>query len=561
MCFERHTHSLFISYFCEQFEFFDFSSIIINILFKNREIDMSTANKVKDIEKELKIAKEKAEVARYTKAEFIANINHDIRTPLTSMIGMAQFITEESQEYHIKEYARDIIKAGERLLDFASNILNVMQKDGSAVPQQPVDLRQIAASLEALLHPLLMRKKLKFHFICEEQIPPLLEGNPGLIYRILLNLLDNSIKFTHKGDITLSIKQIKTEDEKVFVNLTVSDTGIGIPEDKQKAIFEPFVTLSSYFQGVYKGMGLGLYTVRQLLEQLEGSIEVKSRLEEGSAFSVTLPLFCSRNIFFMNNLEMTTDDKFEYLPALEKLKVSYQGENDDRLSFSSSEKPRILVVEDDEIASKVISLQLKKCGCRVELTTSVENAVNKIKNADYDLIYIDIGLPDKTGYELIKIIRLWEKETGKQPVPVIALTAHVDDQIKQKCFAAGLRVVLKKPLSLTVIKQHLHQYFIKEKNNVILKKESGRDELINVFRKEIKDTLPVIQRQYHAGNWNELHFIVHKLNGSANYCADQRMKMALSELENALIAAQKRADLVSICFNVFLTELSSFVEQ
>lgn len=517
----------------------------------------------KKAEVELKLAKEKAEVASYTKSEFIANMNHDIRTPLASMIGMSEIIIEESQEQHIKEYAQDVIKAGERLLEFVNNILEIMQTDLTTIQDQPVDLRKTMQSLAELFKPSFTKKHLDFQLKFDEEIPKILGGSGNLIYRIVLNLVGNAIKFTEKGGITITVKQTKVEGEKRYVAISITDTGIGIPEDKQQIIFESFTKLSASYQGRYKGNGLGLYTVKQLVDKLQGTIDVKSSLGKGSTFTVTLPLIANKKFETMAAAQPTTEShRFEISPALEMLKVKDENKLDTRNTHGIA---RILVVEDDDIAGKVAVLRLKKLNCQVDLAVTGEEALQKVYEKLYHLIYMDIGLPGKDGCTVTEEIRAWEKETGKSPVPIIALTAHIDEAGKERCLASGLNLVLKKPVSQLIMQQHLESYL--PRISVAQENENGEGgdevqaEIAAMFRKEIKDNISLINKHYKNKNWEDLQFLAHKFNGSASYCAPTQFKIAISELENALMSVQKQKNQVDKCFKGFITEANNFLEK
>jgi len=518
----------------------------------------------KKAEAELKLAKEKAEVASYTKSEFIANMNHDIRTPLASMIGMAEIIIEESQEQHIREYGQDVIKAGERLLEFVNNILEIMQTDMTTIQDQPVNLRKTMQSLAELFKPSFTKKHLDFQLTFDEEIPKILGGSGNLIYRIVLNLVGNAIKFTEKGGITIAVKQAKVEGEKHYVAISITDTGIGIPEDKQQIIFESFTKLSASYQGRYKGNGLGLYTVKQLVEKLQGTIEVKSSLGKGSTFTVTLPLIENKKFETMAAAQPTESHRFEISPALEMLKV--RDENKAEVKGASG-IPRILVVEDDDIAGKVAVLRLKKLNCQVDLAVTGEEALQKVFEKPYQLIYMDIGLPGKDGCAVTEEIRAWEKEQGKSPTPIIALTAHIDDAGKERCLASGLNLVLKKPVSIAVMQQHLESFLPKTTTSSGKKEDMGvggdevQAEIAVMFRQEIKDNLATINKHYKNKKWEDLQFLTHKLNGSASYCAPTQFKIAISELENALLAVQKQKSFVDKCFKGFIKEANNFVEK
>jgi two-component system aerobic respiration control sensor histidine kinase ArcB len=538
-----------IYYLTSRVPLFDTKKNVVGIL--GISVDITEHKKA---EQDLKIAKEKAEVASRSKSEFMANMNHDIRTLLASIIGMAEFIVEDAQESQIKEYAQDIMKAGEQLLDFTNNILDVMQTDitGANIQQKPVNLKQLGQSIEDLFKPSFFRKKLSFKFNYDEQIPAQLGGSPNILYRVLLNLLGNAIKFTDNGEILLSMNYVKTEGPNVFVAMSIKDSGIGIPEDKQALIFEPFTKLTASYKGLYKGNGLGLYTVKQIVDKLKGTIEVHSSMGQGSTFTVTLPLF-----------NHATGEAEEFKPVVERThEMLVQN------TSLSKKKYRVLVVEDDEIAGKVVVIRLKKLNCTVDLATTGERALQKVKSGlDYHLIYMDIGLPDKDGREVTQEIREWEKERGKPAVPIIALTAHVDAADKEKCLAAGVNLVVRKPVSQNAIREHFEEYLGGTVGKNLDKDEDDKQEndmlqetLLKQFCTELHEALPLVQKHFESQNWQEIAFIIHKFNGSASYCVDEKIKIAFSELERSLIQQEKHLDDLNTNFHSFLTDIRPLLE-
>lgn len=428
-----HSDGRFIYFLTSRVPLFDKQGNVVGVV--GISIDVTEQRR---LESELRIAKEAAECASQAKSIFIANMSHDIRTPLTGIIGMAEAISEEAQDPKIKDYARDVITSSEKLLNLLVSIIETAKSNGNIQPFQTpsFSLKQLIKDLCGLLHPSFVGKQLDFKLHYDNTIPPYLSGNTTLIHRILLNLLSNAIKFTQTGKIILKVKKLKKSKDDVFICFSVKDSGIGIEKNKFDIIFEPFVRLTTSYEGIYQGSGLGLNITKKFVEILGGTIEVKSRLGEGSTFTVILPLAISKNSAIQENsvAKKTSTSNLALLPPV---------------------APNILVVEDDEIASKVISMRLKKLNCNITVVGSGKDAINKIKKMQYDLIYMDIGLSDMTGYETVEQIRLLEKKLKRKEVLIIALTAHVAETEKIKCLKSGMNLIANKPISIETISEHL----------------------------------------------------------------------------------------------------------
>lgn len=530
--------------------------------------------KLKNIQKALSEAKEKAETAYYAKSEFITNMSHDLRTPLTGIIGMSEAIAQEVQDKHIKSYAKDLIKAGQRLLILANDILEISGAEMNSTLHRDrfFHLKKVLQEAKELFLPSFMNKKLDFQVKYDPYIPSALFGNMHSIQRILINLIGNAIKFTDKGKVILAARHLKTEDGKIIVELSVADTGIGIPENKRDIIFEPFRKLSTSYQGLYKGNGLGLHLVKNFVEKLQGTVEVQSELKKGTTFVVVIPLL---------------ERKPTKSPAVKEKNLSRHdlehqiepglSQKSPAASDSQKAKYRILVGEDDVVAAKVVSRYLKLLNCEVDIANSGKAVLHKVKKFAYDLIYMDIGFPDKDGCQVTQEIRLWEKEKGRKPVPIVALTAHAGKEEKKKCLASGMNLVINKPTSQAAIKRHIDQFLINtpKKSGLIktrlpvidwqhgvnaYKNRELQKELLSMFKQEIQDWLPNIHKYYQSKNWSELQAIAHKFKGSASFCGTQRLRAATAELNKALVTDKKKEDIINACFDVFLFEVDCFLK-
>jgi two-component system, OmpR family, aerobic respiration control sensor histidine kinase ArcB len=237
------------------------------------------------------IALAKAQEANEAKDNFILNIEHDIRTPFSGIYGLSEYLVGET-EGEIKEFLQMIEKATKELLNYCNNILEYSRLHSGVTPllDRKFDLKQLAEKVLIMEKPAAIHKQLDMYFEYDSKLPKLFISDEYRIQRILINLISNAIKFTKEGHVALKIEQLKQKARRCIVQITVSDTGIGIPESQQTKIFERFIRLSPSNQNYYKGAGLGLTSVKNLLESLDGELELTSQVGKGSAFTCILPL-------------------------------------------------------------------------------------------------------------------------------------------------------------------------------------------------------------------------------------------------------------------------------
>lgn len=247
--------------------------------------------KEKQAEEILRKAKEEAEMANLLKTEFIRNMEHDIRTPFNGILGLASYLWEHETDTEKKELLGDITHSAKDLLDYCNNILDFSRIEIGSLPviEKKFNLQKLLESIIAIEKPAAKFKKLNLHLDYPDNIPPLLIGDQYRLQQILINLVSNAIKFTKEGQVTLAAELVKQENPReVVIAYKVTDTGIGIPEEKQDFIYEKFGRLSPANKGIYKGAGLGLRIVKQFIDEMSGDIEVKSQPSKGSTFICTI---------------------------------------------------------------------------------------------------------------------------------------------------------------------------------------------------------------------------------------------------------------------------------
>lgn len=396
----------------------------------------------KKMEEDLRQAHAMAEAANQAKTEFLENMRHDIRTPLTGIVGFSEILKHESNEQRIKDYADNLIASSHALLALLDEVLEAVRVSSGEIPKlkKKFNLQHTLNHVIELNRARAAQKKLSFTLEIDPALPQFVIGDKVRLHRIALELVANALNFTNHGFVKLCVSLAKQESRQIILKLVVEDSGLGIPKDKQQDIYVQFKRLTPSYQGIYKGAGLGLFVIKQFIDELEGEIYVESEIKKGSRFSCLIPL----QIPLIDDASGVQDEMEKIIDG--PYETTYTQQINPQTQPAKNHPLHILVVEDNVIAQTVAKSILSKMKCDVDIADTGKNAISQWKNKQYDLIFMDIGLPDMDGYEVTRQIRLQEL-IKKTHIPIIALTAHVGDENKQKCIEAGMNAVLTKPLS------------------------------------------------------------------------------------------------------------------
>lgn len=397
----------------------------------------------KKLEEDLRIAKEAAEAAARAKTEFIANMSHDLRTPLAGVINASEILEHKAHSPEEKEFAEMIHESGSELLAFINGILDDSIADNvheHEVVEGEVDLKNMLRVIEKLELPAIKTKhleendgrRIELKVEMEPEVPQVVITDGKKLERILLNLIGNAIKFTDQGSITVHIKQLSCEQQVSQIQFSVVDTGIGIPDEAQSQVFDEFFKVSPSSKGLYKGYGKGLAIAKKYVELLGGKITLVSHLGKGTAFYFTL------------SLKVAHQSKGEAIPQAAEQAVVPEGN-----------KAMSLLVDDNHIALRCLETLITEAKYPSMSAGSAEEALALIKTHPFVCMVTDLGLPGLSGIELTQQVRAWEKEQNKRPMLIVGLSAAVDDATRETCLKAGMNEVFMKPITPDGLKKIL----------------------------------------------------------------------------------------------------------
>ncbi|MEO6884213.1 MAG: ATP-binding protein [Bacteroidia bacterium] len=364
-----------------------------------------------------------AEDAVKAKQQFLSNMSHEIRTPMNAIIGFTKVVLKTDLSSKQKEYLSAIKVSGDALVVLINDILDLAKVDAGKMNFEHIPFK-LASSISAMLHLFetkIQEKNLELVKEYDTNIPDVLAGDPVRLHQIILNLVSNAVKFTTEGKITVSVRLVYEDNEKIKVEFAVKDTGIGITENKIKNIFENFQQATSGTSRLYGGTGLGLAIVKQLVEPQGGTIRVESKMGEGSTFSFILPFLKTNAAAELENnlVELDTDVK----------------------------NIKVLVVEDIALNQLLMKTLFDDFGFEPDIADNGKIAIEKLKTQSYDIILMDLQMPEMNGFEATEYIR--NKMNLK--IPIIALTADVTTVDLAKCKAVGMNDYISKPVDERIL--------------------------------------------------------------------------------------------------------------
>jgi two-component system aerobic respiration control sensor histidine kinase ArcB len=419
----------------------------------------------KKMEKDLKLAKEAAEASAQSKAAFIANMSHDLRTPLSGIIGLSTMLEDRAHNADEKQNAHWIHDSGEQLLVLLNGILDVVAAENLGeddIHNESFDLRKCIEGIVQLELPTTKSKNLDLRVKVDNKIPVYIISDRMKLHRIILNLLGNAIKFTKTGSITIEVTSLDNTAADVHLQFDVADTGIGIPLELQDKVFDRFYRVTPSYKGTYEGHGIGLHIAQTYVALLGGHITLTSQEGVGTTFHFDLP--CK-----IGNKKDAVPQKTT-IPAPKKLALQSNkppapivNTITNKTKTTNANAPYILLVEDNPIALNILESLIEETGCLFESAVDGKQALALATTHKFNLILTDIGLPDISGHEFTKQFRKWEKKHRKKPILVVGLSAHARDNAIKECLQCGMDDVYTKPATLALIRGILKAYHLQDK--------------------------------------------------------------------------------------------------
>lgn len=457
--------------------------------------------------------REKAEAANLAKSQFLANMSHEIRTPMIGILGAVDLLEQSINDITQLEKINIIRECGEDLLEIINDILDVSKIEIGLINLncENCNVYDLFNRTINMIEPALSEKGLKLEVDIQAISSISLYLDPYKLRQVLTNILFNAIKFTPQGTITLKA-HIEIIDKEHQLIISISDTGIGIPDDHISFIFEPFSQVDNSTSRDFEGTGLGLYICKKLIDLMRGTISVNSSLGKGTKFLISLPV------------EIATKQAKPIKP------VTTSVNEDETIHFI----PRsILVVEDNELNQKIVCEMLRNYGFDVTTAKNGLDCLQILQHKSFDMILLDIQMPIMDGYETAQLIK---EDVNLKHIPIIAMTAHAMNGDREKCLASGCNSYIAKPFKaeelVEEIKKHLTSDIKVSKHN--LSNNLFINELIPEFINILSNMIENLADAIHNNNMEEIKSISHDIKGTSGMYGFNKISNIAAQIEKAV---------------------------
>jgi len=444
-----------------------------------------------------------------SKQQFLSNMSHEIRTPLNAIIGFTKVVLKTELTAKQTEYLNAIKVSGDALIVLINDILDLAKVDAGKMTYEQAPFK-MASSIFSMIHlfePKIQEKNLKLLRIYDERIPEVLLGDSVRLHQIIINLISNAVKFTNKGSITVQVELLEQTEEYAMIQFSISDTGIGIPENRLEKIFENFQQASSSTSRIFGGTGLGLAIVKQLVESQSGTISVKSEILEGSTFSFVLKFKQSKTKLEVESNCIELDNGIKNI--------------------------KVLVVEDIALNQLLMKTLLDDFGFERDIASNGKIAIERLKEKSYDIILMDLQMPEMNGFEATEYIR----NVMNSNIPIIALTADVTTVDLEKCKTVGMDDYIAKPVDEKILyskiiglvkkpnttkvdevipKKEIEKEVIRLTNLMYLNERTKSNpelimEMISLYLEQTPPLILSMKQSFEDKDWHTLHAAIHKM--------------------------------------------------
>lgn len=504
----------------------------------------------KILEEKLASAKKLAEDARHSEQKFLANMSHEIRTPLNAIIGMSHLLYDTRPTNEQKEYIDILNNSANFLHTLISNILDMAKIEAGRIEmnKKPFDLTGLVHTIQKTFQLKLDVRPIEVVAFIDSRISGSYIGDEMMLHQILMNLLSNAEKFTEEGQIEIVVKQTKKADDLVWIEFQVNDTGIGMASEDLAQIFDKFKQIQGAQGQKYKGTGLGLSIVKELIEIQGGIMSVTSEKGQGSNFKVTLPFVHSKEEVAQSPTITQSEAQYNFRGFL------------------------ILIVEDNVMNRKYLTKLLEKKGISYDIAVDGLEAVRKVHDKKYDVILMDIQMPNMNGYEATLSIR--NTHSHNQHTPIIALTASAMLDQKNKAFQVGMNDYISKPFTPIQLYEKLAIFFdhenqeempINSKDIIPFVEDLDREYLKELYDEDIEYALSMFQtfvtdvfpefinkaKLLHTENTDEIAKWAHKIKPTAAMVGLTHLERQLKNLEENAHKGQPLATLRTSLSEIF----------
>jgi PAS domain S-box-containing protein len=483
----------------------------------------------------LKNTIEVTEAESKIKEQFLANMSHEIRTPIHGIISLTQFIIGTKPTDEQQKYLELIRKSADTLLVIVNDILDLAKMDADKMTFEETNfsLSDTLQTAVASFIPKTIEKNIEIVSEISNDIPKELLGDPVRLTQIINNLLGNAVKFTDKGKVTISLRASEKNDEYCMIEFQIQDTGIGIPKSKINTIFDSFTQAEDDTNRKFGGTGLGLSISKKLIEKQNGTIHVESEIGVGTTFTFTIPYKLDKS---GNNI-------------ISEVIISK--------AISLKKSLRILIAEDNDINRFIIEKMITDWGAEIEFASTGREAFEKVNQEQFDIILMDVEMPDVNGYRATEMIRN-EMPAPINAIPIIAMTGHAMPGEREKCIECGMNDYLSKPFKSAELKEMVAKYTNDQPiDNSELLNETFKDkaevesklidltflrsisdnndqffkDFLQMFLKNTPTSIQEMKMHYANSEWENLRQAAHKVKPSFNYVGLKNLNLLTAKIE------------------------------